>query len=520
MADDYSRDEFMEECPCSEKRNLRQSSEPQDQVVGDNSAEGFGLEDVVPVVPKEQISKHRTENCAEPLRTPYGMPDATVVPQTSEEPQNRPRYDDSPVQVQPRPAAASEGHGWAIGLVCLLALAVFMTGAVTVSAQRRGILANLGQDSPNGFDRWDGPLEGPESLPNQPGIGQQKPEIGGNGPMDETGDTALTITGKSVDMLDPAVGEPLTIRQIADKAMPSVVGILAGAEDEYSVSAGSGVIMTSDGYVITNNHVVESRSGQIYADITVVLHNGDKYKAVQVRVDRNSDLAVLKIEAENLIPAEFGNSELLAVGDLAVAIGNPLGMDLQSTVTNGIISAINRDIVVEDIRMTTIQTNCAINPGNSGGPLINEYGQVVGIISSKIMSDYFSVVEGLGFAIPSNTVEPIVNELIARGYVKGRPAIGITGSTIDERTARAMGVPEGLRVVEINPNCDAYKQGLRVEDIITHLMDEPVTTVSEVNLIKNDYQVGESLTIKVYRPSEDRTFSITFKLEDSGALNG
>ncbi|MDR0381267.1 MAG: trypsin-like peptidase domain-containing protein [Oscillospiraceae bacterium] len=337
----------------------------------------------------------------------------------------------------------------------------------------------------------------------------------GSGPLDASGSTQLDIV--PVTKSPPQESTVLTIGQIVKRNLDSVVGVLARYGDLGDMSSGSGIIMTEDGYILTNNHVVQDASS-----ISIVLNSGESYEVVRVRADSRTDLAVLKIDAAGLTAAEFGDSDQVEVGDAAVVIGNPMGMELQSTVTNGIISAISRDIVVDDFRMTMLQTNCAINPGNSGGPLINEYGQVVGIISSKIMSDHFStyMVEGLGFAIPISTVKPIVDELIVRGYVKGRPAIGISGETITKRQGRYMGWPEGVQVITINQDCDAALQGLRVDDIITHINKTSVLNISDINLIKNDLQVGDTITATVYRPSERRTIEISFKLMDSGEMGG
>jgi serine protease Do len=337
----------------------------------------------------------------------------------------------------------------------------------------------------------------------------------GSEPLDASGSTQLDII--PVTKAPPQEGTTLTISQIVKKNLDSVVGVLAQYGSLGDMSSGSGIVMTEDGYILTNNHVVQDASS-----ISVVLNNGETYDVMRVRVDPRTDLAVLKIDAVGLTPAEFGDSDQVEVGDAAVVIGNPMGMELQSTVTDGIISAISRDIVMEDFQMTMLQTNCAINPGNSGGPLINEYGQVVGIISSKIMSDYFStyMVEGLGFAIPINTVKPIVDELIVRGYVKGRPAIGISGETITRRQGRFLGYPEGVQVILIDEKCDAARQGLLVGDIITHINGTSVLSISDINLLKNDLQVGDTITATVYRPSERRTMEISFALMDSGEMGG
>jgi serine protease Do len=269
--------------------------------------------------------------------------------------------------------------------------------------------------------------------------------------------------------------------------------------------------MSSDGYIITNNHVIDSAE-----NISITLMNGKTYDAKLVGRDKRSDLAVIKIEANDLIPAEFGDSDALKVGDLAVAIGNPLGLDLMGTVTDGIISAINRDVVVEERTMTLIQTNAAINSGNSGGPLINKYGQVIGINTLK-MQDYYTNVEGLGFAIPTNTAKPIIDELIQYGYVKGRPSIGINVKTISESQARYFNVPQGVRVYYVHPEADAYKKGLQVNDIIVEAQGKEVKSASEINRIKEEYVAGDLFTVKVYR--NGKYLEITFELMDEAVID-
>jgi serine protease Do len=214
--------------------------------------------------------------------------------------------------------------------------------------------------------------------------------------------------------------------------------------------------------------------------------------------------------------AEFGDSDALHVGDPAVAIGNPLGLELMGTVTDGIISAINRDVVVEERTMTLIQTNAAINAGNSGGPLINQYGQVIGINTLK-MQDYYTSVEGLGFAIPTNTAKEIIDELIANGYIKGRPAIGITGNTITAAQASYYKVPQGMVVYSVDPRSDAAAKGLQVNDIITKAQGQEVKSSDEINKIKEQYVAGDDFTVTVYR--DGKTLEITFKLMDEAELD-
>ncbi len=307
----------------------------------------------------------------------------------------------------------------------------------------------------------------------------------------------------------------LTFNEIYKKVAPSVVAIIT--ETPYGLGAGSGFFMSEDGYIITNNHVVEGSE-----NITVILHDGAEYTAGVVGADRISDLAVIKINADGFSAAEFGNSDAIEHGDAVAAIGNPLGINLRNTITSGIISGVNRDIIVEDsigdITMTVLQTNCAVNPGNSGGPLLNQYGQVIGIISSKIMSGTGQSVEGLGFAIPSSTAVPLIAQLIEKGFVEGRPAMGITVDTsYDESVAAKYGLPVGVRIVSVNERSDAYMKGLRGNDIITHIDGEAVFGIADVTAIKEEREVGDVLRLTVYRAGQ--TLSMDILLVEEGALD-
>ena len=314
--------------------------------------------------------------------------------------------------------------------------------------------------------------------------------------------TAATSTG---------IDQGLDTSVIAQKVTPSVVGVVSqNTSDPMAEAQGSGIVMTADGYIITNNHVIDGAN-----KITVILEDGNKYDAKVIGKDAKTDLAVLKINASNLTAAEFGNSDELKVGDKAVAIGNPMGMELQGTVTQGIISAINRDITVEDRVMTLLQTDASINPGNSGGPLVNKYGQVIGINTVKIsVSNY----EGLGFAIPMNTAKPVIDALIAYGYIKGRPAIGISGRDMTERAANYYGVPMGVLVDTVDPKSDAYQKGLKAQDIIYGVNGKTVTSMTEIQKVKDGMKVGESLTLNVYR--NGNKLAITVALVDESTLSG
>ena len=300
-------------------------------------------------------------------------------------------------------------------------------------------------------------------------------------------------------------GEELTVREVAEKLKPSVVGIVS------ETGVGTGVVMTEDGYIITNAHVVEGSS-----NLTVYLDDEQKtqYPAKIVGLDTQTDVAVIKAEATGLTAAEFGDSDALAAGDQVVAIGNPGGLTLQNSVTVGYVSAVNRSMTTEDGIVTNlIQTDAAINPGNSGGALINMYGQVIGINSSKITAtDY----EGLGFAIPINTVKDVVDELIAHGYESGRPKLGITGRDVSQLMMMANGLPQGVLIVSVEEDSDAYAKGIRAGDVITGFGETKIDSMTTLNAEKEKYKAGDTVALTVYRDGQEYTVNVTLS-EDAGA---
>ena len=288
----------------------------------------------------------------------------------------------------------------------------------------------------------------------------------------------------------------MSVKQIFKKVSNSVVGVISKSITQADQpGTGSGIIMTEDGYIITNAHVIENSN-----IITVVLTDGTEHAAQVIGFDSWSDLAVLKIDKTGLEAAEFGNSQNVEVGDLVVAIGNPSGMQLQNTLTVGYISAVNRVINDGARNMTTMQTDAAINPGNSGGPLVNAYGQVIGINSRKLGISYY---EGLGFAIPMDNAKPIIDELIQTGYIKGRPSIGVTGQPLSQSTAIMLGVPQGIYVETVDPSSDAATKGLRRGDIIFKANGEEVTTLPELNEIKDQFKAGDKLVLTIYRNGQN-----------------
>lgn len=315
-----------------------------------------------------------------------------------------------------------------------------------------------------------------------------------------------------------ATGKEMTVEQLASKLTPAVVGVEIYDLTSQSVeptAEGTGIVMSSDGYIVTNQHVVDGAQ-----KIRVVLSNGKVYDTVKlVGQDTKTDVAVLKINATGLTTATFGNSDQLKVGQSVIAIGNPDGLTLQSTVTDGIISGLNRDLdsANSGTEMSYIQTNALINPGNSGGPLVNMYGQVVGINDMKITETGF---EGLGFAIPINTVQPVVDSIIKNGYVTGRVKVGISVYSLSSSQAAWYSYPSGLYVESIEQDSDAYAKGLREKDIITAINgvnlanDDPDTVYNTFYKEESKYKAGQTVTLKVYRPDSGNTMTFNVKLEE------
>ncbi len=306
----------------------------------------------------------------------------------------------------------------------------------------------------------------------------------------------------------------LSATEIYKKVSPSVVGVVQ-YQYSYSLEAagsGSGIIISDDGYIVTNAHVIEGAEA-----VKVVLYNEEEYEAEVIGSDIQTDIAVLKIDAENLVEVELGDSSQLEIGETVYALGNPGGLSLQSSFTDGMISGLDRVINVESsYYMSVIQTSAAINPGNSGGALINEYGQVVGITSAKIIStDY----EGIGFAIPTETAKPLIEDIIKNGYVSGRAMIGINVITIDSVTARYYDVPEGVQIIEINPDGSLYGTEVKVGDIITHFDGKNVTCVEDLHEYLTEHVPGDKVVMEFYRYSatgkSDFSYTVEVELKES-----
>lgn len=348
--------------------------------------------------------------------------------------------------------------------------------------------------------------------------------FGGNANSDSgasasTSDSAPTLqinskpesdSSNSSDNYDTADG--MAGEDIYKKVNPSVVSVISTTSE--GTGSGSGVIMSKDGYIITNNHVVDGAQS-----VSVQLSDGTSLDAEIIGTDEQTDLAVIKVTpTSDLTAAEFGDSDELEPGEYAYAIGSPGGVQFANTITGGRISAINRDLTVNDRVMTLIQTDASINNGNSGGALINKYGQVVGITSAKLSGNAFgsATVEGMGFAIPINTAKDIVDELIQNGYVSGRPSIGITGQNVES----ADGKVSGVQVYSIDSRAKAAGEGLQVGDVITAVDGTPTPDMDKVNELKQDKKAGDKLTLSVYRISTGKTLNITITLTDSHDLEG
>lgn len=318
-------------------------------------------------------------------------------------------------------------------------------------------------------------------------------------------------------MADETEKEVLSVEEIAKRVGPSIVGISCTSVvqsyfgSQQSESSGSGIIIDSAGHIVTNYHVIEGSS-----KIKVKLTSGNEYDAVLVGGDEKTDIAVIKITAnEELHVATIGNSDEVEVGELAVAIGNPLASELFGTVTAGVISGVNRTMTVGQRDMNLIQTDAAISPGNSGGALINKYGEVIGINSVKLVDD---AAEGLGFAIPMNEAVPIMQDLMNYGYVKGRPMIGVSVREITKELAyyNNLLVDYGLYVMSVTEGSGAQKAGLTRGDIIIKVDGQTVTSSTQMNKIRDKHKAGEKLNVTIMRGNKEMTLSVTLTEDMSG----
>ncbi|MBE6941953.1 MAG: PDZ domain-containing protein [Ruminococcaceae bacterium] len=312
---------------------------------------------------------------------------------------------------------------------------------------------------------------------------------------------ALNSIPAQVDNVPQTGG--MGLQDIYDKNIPSVVSITCTLSG--GTSTGTGVVLSENGYLVTNAHVVDGAR-----EIEVLLSDERTFSATLVGSDSLSDLAVLYVDAKDLIPAEFGDSAQVRVGDAVVAIGDPLGVEFRGTMTDGIVSAINRNVQTGGRTMTLIQTNAALNSGNSGGPLINCFGQVIGINTLKIgtFTDDAGV-EGLGFAIPSAMVKQIVDQLIAQGYVSGRPTLELEGQWVSSFHQQFRGIPAGLYITGAPAG-----SGIRAKDILLSIDGTRVTTQEALDGVLYSHQAGDRVTLVLYR--DGRQFTVELTLQEAG----
>lgn len=337
-------------------------------------------------------------------------------------------------------------------------------------------------------------------------------------------ETSKTNTSTVVETSNPNLSQVSltnysdTAIYAAQKALPSMVSISVEYDVNYMgmkkavAGSGSGVILSEDGYILTNNHVISSADSSSFYQVSdaksikVKIYGDDtEYSAEIIGTDSQTDLAVLKIDKTGLTPAELGDSSSVQIGEFVLAIGNPYNLDY--SVTAGIISALNREMTVENTTYNVIQADCAINSGNSGGALVNGKGEVIGITTLKLAGDG---IEGVSFAIPVNETVPIYKELIEKGKISG-PFVGISGIDLDEATAIRNGLTKGIYVDSVVSGSGAEDAGIMAGDVIVSFDGKDVSTMDELNAIKNTKNIGDKIEIKLYRKSELKTFTITLK---------
>ncbi|MBE6108755.1 MAG: PDZ domain-containing protein [Erysipelotrichaceae bacterium] len=322
-----------------------------------------------------------------------------------------------------------------------------------------------------------------------------------------------TIDSSVLPSASNTVTHGLSVSDVAALVSESVVEITTESvmtnsffSNYVTTGAGSGVIFTNDGYIVTNNHVIDNSNA-----IEVTLKNGESYPAELIATDSKTDLAVIKIKASNLIPAILGDSDALIVGEDAIAIGNPLG-ELGGTVTNGIISALDREVTVDGKKMNLLQTNAAVNPGNSGGGLFNRNGELIGIVSAKSSG---TDIEGIGFAIPVNDVKEVVVQLIENGYVSGRPALGVSVIDVNSiQLAMQYGVRQyGVYIAEVIEGSAAEKAGLQSGDMFIAMDDLVIESFEDLSAALDSHSVGDAVTFQIKR--DGRMIEVDVTLQEN-----
>ncbi len=385
------------------------------------------------------------------------------------------------------PSPSRRRKGLKIFLFCMLGLIV-LSGAIT-ALWYGGV-----------FDRYTSYDDGRFEHRGEPNYYDNSDDHG------ETTIKHLPNTDKVKLRYSETHGKELSIQEIYQKVNPSTVTVLTGMSDG-SAMVGTGVIFTEDGYILTNAHVIAGGS-----ECYVVLDTGENHRARLLGLDEEKDLAVIKIDAAGLPAAEFGDSDALTVGDPVYAIGNPLGVELRGTLTDGIVSAINRDVYVDGVTMTLIQTNAALNNGNSGGPLINVYGQVVGINTMKMGSSSTTSVEGLGFAIPIASTAYMINDLIAYGEIHGEVMIGVSVQTVPVTLDSG---ETALLIMDVTPGGPGDEAGLREGDLLLKADGEALTKSADLLRIRRRHDAGDSLALTYERDGKRSTVNVILRESDA-----
>lgn len=331
---------------------------------------------------------------------------------------------------------------------------------------------------------------------------------GGKATIQESGRTASAVSVKSVDgqtLMTPAEVYASTVNSVVSINCSAVSTNIFGQKVQ-SASSGSGFVITQDGYIVTNQHVVSGASS-----VNVTLYNGDTYPATVVGGDSDYDVAVLKIEANGLQAVTLGKSADVNVGDTVMAIGNPLG-ELTFSMSQGIVSCCDRAINVDGTPFNMIQVDASINPGNSGGPLMNLYGEVVGIVSAKYSSYSDTTVEGIGFAIPISDVQTIITDIMENGQVTDKAYMAIKAGSMTEQMAAQynIDVTQGVFVYAVEKGGAGEKAGLQLGDVITKLNDTDITSMSDLSMAKKGFKAGDTVTLTVWRGGQEITLSLTF----------
>lgn len=328
--------------------------------------------------------------------------------------------------------------------------------------------------------------------------------------------TAVQVSNREVAEITTVKvdgAKQLTMPEVYAANVNSVVSINVSAKSTNyfgqtveNAASGSGFVITEDGYIVTNYHVIDGASS-----VKVTLYNGDTYDASIIGGEEDYDVAVIKIDVNGLTPVVLGNSSKIAIGETIAAIGNPLG-ELTFSMSQGIVSCVDRAINVDGTPFNMIQVDCSINPGNSGGPLVNTYGEVVGIVSAKYSSYSSTTVEGIGFAIPINDVSAIIEDIMTNGYVTNKPYIGITPGTMTQQMAQQYrySVSEGVFVYSVEEGSAAAAAGLKMGDVILKLDDKEIKNTADLTAAKKGYSAGDTVTLSIYREGETMEVQLTF----------